>query len=206
MVAFITPGDVLYGIHGPGTGSLTSVTGLLTGKGASETTSYSGNFTDFLNGSPFTDGLTATDVPGSSISGAFTENASQIGFGGSAPPTTDYSYSTAASVASIVGTWGGSLLDGTQISLIITPAGGVSTGTSTGCSVTAGTITANSSLKNFFDVSLPFTGTGCALANKTATGQGLYYLLPGGSAHQLLLAVTVTTTTGTVGTVFFAQK
>jgi hypothetical protein len=202
LVAFITPGDVLYGIHGPGTGSLTSVSGLLTGQGASETSSYSGTFTDFLSGSKFTNGLTATDVPGSSISGAFTENALPIGFGGAAPLAADYSYTTAASVASIASTWGGSLLDGTLVSLNISPTGVVTTNTTTGCSV-AGNITANSSLKNFFDVSLMFTGTSCAFDKQTGTGQGLYYMTPGATTHQLLLAVTVSTTAGTV---FFAQK
>jgi hypothetical protein len=202
LVVFITPADVLYGISGPGTGSLTSVTGLLTGKGASETGGFSGTFTDFLSGSMFTDTLTATDVPDESISGAFSENGSQFGFGGSAPLSTDYSYASAESVTNIAGTWGGSLLDGTQLTLNISSAGAVSTGLTSGCSV-AGTITADSSVKNFFDVSLSFSGTGCTLANQTASGVGLYYLLPGGTTHQLLLAVTVSTTSGTV---FFAQK
>jgi hypothetical protein len=148
LVAFITPGDVLYGIHGPGTGSLASVTGLLAGQGASQTGGYSGTFTDFLNGSTFNDGLTATDVPGSSISGDFIENASQLGFGGSAPPSTDYTYTTPASLTNIAGTWGGSLLDGTQLSLIISSGGAVTTSLTTGCSL-AGTITADSSVKNF---------------------------------------------------------
>jgi hypothetical protein len=201
MAALILPTDQFFGVHGPGAGSPTSATGLLTGQGASVTNGYSGSLTDFLNGNAFNDSLTATDMPGESIGGSFTESVSTIGFGGTPLPTSLYNFNTAASQAAIASAWTGNFLDGTSATVTITPSGGAST--SSGCLI-SGTLTADTK-NNFYHVSLTFGPTPCAsaFANKTATGAAVDYLLSNGTTHQLLVSAAVGNTPGTV---FFAQK
>jgi hypothetical protein len=70
-------------------------------------------------------------------------------------------------------------------------------GASSGCSF-SGTISPDSSNKNFFDVSLTFGASPCLFPNQTATGVGVEYLLSNGVTHQLLGAVTSGTSFGTV--------
>ena len=112
-----------------------------------------------------------------------------------------FNYDTAASVSAISGTWDGTLLDGVTTTVTINSNGTVS-GSNLGCSF-SGTVTADSSGKNFYDVSLTFGASPCAFPNQTASGVGVYYLLSNGVTHQLLAGVTLGTSEGTV---FFAQR
>ena len=86
-------------------------------------------------------------------------------------------------------------------SVTINSNGTVSSSNS-GCSFT-GTVSADSSGKDFYDVSITFGASPCALPNQTATGVGVYYLLSDNVTHQLLAGVTVGNSNGTV---FFAQR
>jgi hypothetical protein len=88
------------------------------------------------------------------------------------------------------------LLDGMTTTITISSTGSV-TGSSSGCSFT-GTVVTDSSKKNFYDVSLTFGGSPCALPNQTANGVGVEYLLSDGVTNQLLVAVAVGNSSGTV--------
>jgi hypothetical protein len=203
MQALILSDDTFWGMFGTLATSSFTATGMATGKGASGTTTYTGAFTQFLStGVSFTTAITATDVPGLSMSGTVTLNGAQTGFGGSALPSSAYTYSTPASIASIAGTWSGTLLDGSAVTLVISTSGNVTT-TSTGCQV-SGTVTANAT-NNFFTTNLRFGGNPCvaSLANQNATGVALVYLLQDGTTTQLLMPATVGTT---VGTLFTAEQ
>ena len=56
----------------------------------------------------------------------------------------------------------------------------------------------DASKKNFYDVSLTFGGSPCAFPNQTANGVGVEYLLSDGVTNQLLVAVAVGNSSGTV--------
>jgi hypothetical protein len=175
---------------------------MVAGQGKSGNDTITANLTDyFYTGQTFTDTLTATDVPGSSVSGTLTENGMPITFNGTALATTSFNYNTAASVSAISGTWTGTLLDGTPATVTINSNGTVS-GSNLGCSF-SGTVAADTSGKNFYDVSLTFGASPCLFPNQTATGVGVYYLLSDGVTHQLLAGVTYG---NSAGTVFFAQR
>jgi hypothetical protein len=200
--SIVLPNDKFYALYGTVTGNLFFVDGMMTGQGASGNGTYTTSVTDFFNtGSINSGSITATDVPGMSISGTLSENGSAISFTGAALPSSSFNYNAGASVSAISGTWTGTLLDGTSTTATINSNGNFS-GSSSGCSF-SGTVSADSSNKNFFDVSLTFGASPCAGPNQTATGIGVYYLLADGVTHQLLAAVTVGTS---LGTVFFAQR
>jgi hypothetical protein len=198
----VLPNDKFYGIYGTITGNLFYVYGMLAGQGTSGNDTFTANVTDFFyTGQTFSDGLTATDTPGSSVNGTITENGMPITFSGTAQPTSSFNYNTAASLSAISGTWTGTLLDGITTTVTINSNGTVS-GNSSGCLFT-GTVSADSSGKNFYDVSLTFGASPCQFPNQTATGVGVYYLLSNGVTHQLLAGVTLGNSEGTV---FFAQR
>jgi hypothetical protein len=198
----VLPNDKFYGIYGTITGNLFYVYGMVTGQGTSGNDTYTANVTDFFyTGQNFSDTLTATDVPGSSVSGTITENGTPITFNGTAPTMSSFNYNTAASVSAISGTWSGTLLDGVTTTVTVNSNGTV-TGSSSGCSFT-GTVASDGSGKNFYDVSLTFGASPCEFPNQTASGVGVYYLLSDGVTHQLLAGVTLG---NSVGTVFFAQR
>jgi len=201
--SIVLPNDKFYGIYGTVSGNVLSIFGMVTGQGTSGNNTFTAStVTDFVyTGTTNTGSLTATDVPGSSINGTLTENGTPITFTGTALPSSSFNYNTSASVSDITGTWTGSLLDGMSTTVTINSNGSLS-GSSSGCSFT-GTVTADSSNKNFFDVSLTFGASPCSLPNQTATGIGVYYLLSDGVTHQLLAGVTMGTS---FGTVFAAQR
>jgi hypothetical protein len=198
----VLPNDKFYAIYGTTTGNFFNVYGMIAGQGKSGTDTITGSLTDYLfNGQTFADTLTATDVPGASISGTITENGMPITFNGTALATSSFNYNTAASISAISGTWNGSLLDGTATDVTINSNGTVS-GSNLGCSF-SGTVAADTSGKNFYDVSLTFGASPCLFPNQTATGVAVYYLLSDGVTHQLLVGGTLG---NTAGTVFFAQR
>jgi hypothetical protein len=198
----VLPNDKFYGIYGTVTGNLFYVYGMVAGQGTSGNDSFTANVVDYLyTGQTFSDTLTATDVPGQSVSGSITESGTPTTFNGTALATSSFNYNTAASVSSISGTWNGTLLDGVTTTVTINSNGTMS-GSSSGCSF-SGTVAADSSGKNFYDVSITFGASPCAFPNQTATGVGVYYLLSDGVTHQLLAGVTLGNSEGTA---FFAQR
>lgn len=198
----VLPNDKFYGIYGTVSGNSLYVYGMVAGQGTSGNDTFTASVTDYLStGQAVSDTLTATDVPGSSVSGTITESGTPITFSGTPPSTSAYNYDTAASVGTISGAWNGFLLDGVTTTVTINSNGTVS-GSSSGCSF-SGTVSADASGKNFYDVSITFGASPCAFPNQTATGVGVYYLLSDGVTHELLAGVTYSTSAETV---FFAQR
>jgi hypothetical protein len=198
--SIVLPNDKIYGVYGIFSGNVLTLYGMVAGQGTSGNDTFTAStVTDFLyTGAVNTGTLTATDVPGSSITGTLTENGTPITFNGTA--SSSFNYNTPASVSDITGTWTGTLLDGTSATVTIN--GNSVSGSSSGCSF-SGTVTADNSNKNFFDISLTFGASPCTLPNQMATGIGVYYLLPDGITHQFLAGVTVGTS---LGTVFVAER
>jgi hypothetical protein len=193
----VLPNDKFYAIYGTVSGNVFLISGMMTGQGASGSSTYTASVTDFFFTGQINSGnITATYAPGSSLNGTLTENGGNVTFTGTALPPSTFNFNTQASLSAIAGTWSGSLMDGTATTVTINSNGSVG-GSSSGCSFT-GTVSADSSNKNFFDVSLTFGGSPCSLPNQTATGIGVDYLLSDGVRHQLLAAVTVGTSAGTV--------
>lgn len=200
--AIVLPNDKFYAIYGTVSGNALLLYGMVAGQGKSDNGTYTANVTDFFyRGTTFSGSIDASYVPGSSFNGTLTESGMSETFSGSALPSSEFDYNTPASLSAITGTWDGSLLDGSSATVTINSNGRVS-GSDSGCSFT-GTVTADSSNKNFFDVSLTFGASPCLLPNQTATGVGVEYLLSDKVTHQLVAAVNVGTTAGTV---FFAQR
>lgn len=202
FLSIVLPDDKFYGIYGTVTGALLNVYGMMTGQGKSSSGTFTASVTDFLNtGAINNASVTASYMPGSSINGTIAENGTMTTFTGAWPPTSSFDFNIPASVSSISGSWSGSLLDGMSTTVTINSNGAIS-GKSAGCQFT-GTAIADSSGKNFFDVSLTFGGSPCAAPNKTASGVGVDYLRSDGVTLQLLVAVTAD---ASFGTVFFAQR
>jgi len=193
----VLPNDKVYAIYGTVSGNVFLIYGMITGQGASGSSTYTATVTDFFHTGTINSGsVTATYVQGSSLNGTLTENGTNITFTGASLPASTFNFNTQASLSAISGTWTGSLMDGTATTVTIISNGTVS-GSSSGCSF-SGTVAPDSSNKNFFDVSLTFGGSPCSLPNQTATGIGVDYLLSDGVTHQLLAAVTIGTSAGTV--------
>ena len=203
--SIVLPNDKIYGVYGIFSGNVLTLYGMVAGQGTSGNDTFTAStVTDFLyTGAVNTGSLTATDVPGSSINGTLTESGTTPEtFNGTAPPSSSFNYNTPASVSDITGTWTGFLLEGTSTTVTINSNGSLSGSDSSGCSFT-GTVTADSSNKNFFDISVTFGASPCGLPNQTATGIGVYSLLPDGVTHELLAGVNAGTS---YGTVFFAYR
>jgi hypothetical protein len=200
--SIVLPNDKFYALYGTVSSTSFFVDGMITGQGTSGNGTHTATVTDFFNTGTVTSGsISATDMPGSSVNGTVTENANAVTFNGTALASSSFNYNNAASVSAISGIWTGTLLDGMSTTVTINSNGSFS-GTSAGCSF-SGTVTADSSNKNFFDISLTFGASPCAFPNQTATGIAVYYLLSDGVTHQLVAAVAVGTSEGTV---FFAQR
>lgn len=198
----VLPNDKFYGIYGTMSGNTLLLYGMVTGQGTSSSSSYTANVSDFFyTGAINTGSLSASYVAGSRINGTLTEGNSQT-FSGTALPASSFNYNTAASVSAVTGAWSGTLLDGSATSVTINSNGSFA-GSSSGCPL-SGTVTADSSGKNFFDVSVTFgNSNSCQFPNQTATGIAVEYLLSNGITHQLLAGVTVGTS---LGTVFAAER
>src|SRR6267378_1027476 len=184
----VVPSDKFYAIYGTVSGNALLLSGLVTGQGTSGNGTYTASVTDYTNTGAIDSGsISATYVAATSLNGTLTENGTAITVNATWEPASSFNYNTSASVSAITGTWTGTLLDGMTTTVTINSNGSVS-GASSGCSF-SGTVAADSSNKNFFDVSLTFGASPCSLANQTATGIAVEYLLPDGVTHQLLAAV-----------------
>ena len=202
----ILPNDKFYAIYGTMIGNVLYVCGIATGQGTSANGTYTAteNDFDYCGGTQavYTGTVAGTYTAGSSLNGTISENGNSETFSGTAPPNSQFNYGTPASLAAISGSWSGSLTDGESASVSIDSSGNTSGVSSSGCTFTA-TITADSSNKDFFDISLTFGGSPCELPNQTATGIGVDYLLSDGITSQLIAGVSSGTS---FGIVFAAQR
>jgi hypothetical protein len=202
----ILPNDKLYEIYGTAHGNQLLLDGMITGQGTTNSSGYTASVTDFLyTGSVKSGSFSASDFTGASLDGTLAEDGTVTTFTGTSVLGSVWDYGTTfqtpASLSSISGTWIGTLLDGITTTVTISSTGSV-TGSSSGCSFT-GTVVPDSSKKNFYDVSLTFGGSPCAIPSQTANGIGVEYLLSDGVTNQLLVAVTVD---NSAGTVFAAER
>lgn len=204
--AIVLPNDEFYALYGNLSGDIVYICGLATGQGASSSGKYSASENDFdyCGGSLafYSGSVTATYAPGSSISGSISETGKSESFTGTAPATSLFNYNAPASLASISGSWTGSLTDGESASVTIGSSGSAAGTSSSGCSFSA-RITPDSSNKNFFDITLTFGSAPCELPNQSASGIGVDYLLSDGVTTQLLAAVSSRSSSGIV---FAAQR
>jgi hypothetical protein len=104
-------------------------------------------------------------------------------------------------LSGISGTWTGTLMDGSTAVVNIN-ASGTFSGSDSGCFF-SGSITPDSSGKNFFKVSLTYGASPCSSPNQTQAGIGVDYLLSDGVTHQLLAGVA---SGNSFGTVFVANR
>src|SRR5580700_3774860 len=96
------------------------------------------------------------------------------------------------------GMWTRTLMDGSTAVVNINASGTFSfSGSDSGCSF-SGSITPDSSGKNFFKVSLTYCPSPCLSPNQTQAGIGVDHLLSDGVTHQLLAGVASGTSFGTV--------
>lgn len=195
--SIILPNDKFYAIYGSIVGNVLYIDGMMTGQGASNNGKYSGSVTDFYsNGVSYAGSVSATYVAATSISGTVTENNANVTFSANAFPTSDFNYGTSATLTNVVGTWTGFLLDGSTAVVNINSNGSF-VGSNAGCSF-SGTVTPDSSGKNFFDVSITYGASPCVFANQTQSGIAVDYLLSDGVTHQLVAGVASGTSSGNV--------
>ncbi len=201
--SIILPNDKYYAIYGTVSGNVLSVYGMMTGQGTSKSGTYTADITDFYyNGTKYTGSLSASYVVGSSLNGTITETggAGTVTFTGAPMPSSQFNYNAAATLSHVTGTWAGEFLDGTS-GVVSINSDGTFAGSNSGCSFT-GTISPDSSGKNFFNVSVTFGGSPCLLPGQTASGIAVESLLSDGVTRQLLFGGTYST----YGTLFIAQR
>jgi|SRR5581483_1826003 len=204
--SIVLPTDNLYAIYGSVSNNVFLVCGLITGQGASASGSFTGNVTDYddCTGSLVvsTGSVSASYVAGSSLNGSLTENGNSYTFTGTTPANSLFDFNQAAAISDISGDWSGAVFGGESVTVTIGSDGSVSGFGSSGCSF-SGTVTADSSGKNFFNVSLTYGAAPCTFPNQTGSGIAVDYLLSDGVTRQLIAAVTLNSSAGTV---FFAQR
>lgn len=196
--SIILPNDTFYAIYGTTSGNVLYISGMMTGQGASSNGNYTATVTDFnSSGTTFTRSVAATYVTGASIAGTVSESGnSTVTFNGTVGPSSSFNYSSPALLSGISGAWTGTLMDGSTATVHINTSGTFS-GSDSGCSF-SGTITPDSSGKNFFNISLTYGASPCSLPNQTQSGIAVDYLLSDGVTHQLLAGVASGTSYGTV--------
>jgi len=118
-----------------------------------------------------------------------------VTFNGGPIPTSTYDYTAPGSLSTVTGIWPINLTSGETASINISTTGALGGASSKGCAF-SGTITPRASGKNVYDVSLKFGAAPCALANQTATGVAVTYLLTNGKRQLIALTVDSTRTYG----------
>jgi hypothetical protein len=200
MEALILPTDVFYGVLGTLNQSSFVTSALVTGQGASGTTTYEGNFTEYEgSGSTSSSTVTATDVPNESMSGTITQSGVQVGFGGAFLPSSSYVYTNPASLTTIAGVWTGTLLDTTPLTITINSNGSITASSTSGCQVSGTVTTFTNNTVNVFSVTNLQFGASCgSVSNELATtAVAVVFLLPDGTP-QLFMPATFGTTAATV--------
>src|ERR1700675_984745 len=87
----VLPNDKIYALYGTTSGNVFLIYGLITGQGASATSTYTASVTDFFHAGTINSGsVTASYVPGSSLNGTLTENGTNTTFTGVSLPTSTF--------------------------------------------------------------------------------------------------------------------
>jgi hypothetical protein len=191
--------DEVWVLHGNQTTAGFSVNGFVQGAGKSNNGSYSAtDIRDFGFAPAMAVSASASyRTADKTISGSIVEGNSTATFSGGTSPAVPYSYATAATLASITGSWTLAALTGESVAVDITSAGALSARSSQGCSFT-GTLTPRASGKNVFNVALKFGASPCLLPNQNATGIAINYPLSNGKTQLIVAGYNTERTLGTV--------
>ncbi len=197
----VLPNNQFVDIFGtPTGGNGLTVLGYDAGTGSISGSTLTANITEYIStGQSATGTLNGTVVTGSSINGSATySNGNTSTF--SLTPLTGFNYNTPATLASIGGTWNGTLLGGGSATLTVNSSTGAFTGlSSAGCSFT-GTVTPNASV-NAYTTTLTMGNSPCAYPGTTTTGIAVIYPTTSGTTQLIAQA-----NSGTVSAMFFAQR
>lgn len=190
--------DSYWTIYGSQSGSTLLVSGFIQGTGKSNNGSFnSTDVRDFYMSGMMTSGtMTATYSPGASFNGTTSNGTQSVSFTSKAMTGTLYNYNTAPVMANITGAWTMTEMSGATLNLNIGSSGTFS-GTSSGCSFN-GSLTPRPSGKNVYNLIVNFGAAPCQLANQSATGIALDYLLANGMRELILAGVNASRTSGTV--------
>ncbi len=179
--AIILPNDYFYARYGE------SPSGMMDGQGVSSSGDFTATITDhsFTAQQKYSGSLSGTYVPDQSFRGTVTESGQPtVSFSTAMLPTATLDFNAPATFSAIAGTWTWS--DGVTSTMTIGSDGALSgtpfNGTFVGCSV-SGTISPDSSGKNFYDISMTFSGSSCPVANQS--GSGIILLWYSGTTPQL---------------------
>jgi hypothetical protein len=191
----------LYGTQGS---SSFSVAGFLQGSGTTGSSTFvSANSKDFGSAPAISVPTNATfDATAKTISGTLAAPTGTVGFSGGPLPASIYNYGTAASLATVTGTWATTSLTGERVNVTVAASGTFTASSASGCNF-SGTVAPRASGKNVFNVALTFGASPCALAGQAATGIALAYPTGSGSTQ---LIVAVTDSTRTVGSALVGVK
>lgn len=187
-----------YTLYGGLAGDSFDIAGLVMGTGQSANGSFtSADLKEFpALGLPLLGTLSASYTPGTSFNAVVTTRGTAVTYAGTAFASATYAYHTPARLADIAGIWNMLTAAGLPASLTISSTGAYS-GNSAGCDF-IGTITPRASGKNVFDVAIRFGPSPCALADETATGHAVSYLLDDGNRRLLVAASDTTRSVATV--------
>jgi hypothetical protein len=179
--------DEFYTMYGNTVNGMLAVTGFLHGHGKSNDGNFSStDVKDFAASGPVLSGsVSATYVPGASLSGVLTEGTNNFNFTGAPIATSVYYYNAGANPSNITGSWNLTSLRGFANVFSISPTGAF-TGFSGACSF-GGTITSRASGKNVFNVTITFGASPCILAGQSLNGIAVEYPLADGK-RQLVIA------------------
>ena len=201
--ALILEDGSFWDIYGIPSGNALTVQGVAVGSSTANNGNFTLSFNDFYTpGNTAVSGTGSGTYSGTNLVGTLIENGVTGTFNLTAPVTTNYNYNVAATIATVAGSWSGSLLDGETATVNITLSGTLTGTSSLGCAVT-GTVTPRPSGKNVFNVSVTFGASPCVLPNQTSTGIGLTYPL-GNGTNQLIVGLV--TPSQTKATAFFAIR
>jgi hypothetical protein len=183
--SIVLPNNKYYALYGVTTGNTFVIDGMMAGNTISNNGNFSASITDYYyTGSLSTGTVTGSYASGVNVSGTVSElGKTPVSFTGTTAATSPPNFNTAASLSSVTGNWSGNLEGGTAMSLTVQPNGNFSGINTQGCSF-SGTLTPDTSNKNFFDLSL-IPGTGCSYSGLSVSGIAVSYPLSNGT-NQIL--------------------
>lgn len=197
-------GDI-WSLYGQNSGSTFYVYGFIQGTGTSNNGTFTANsIKDFGSIPALAGSLSGTySTAAKTFNGTVSyTNGVRANFSGGPITGATYDYNASPSLSAVTGRWTLTSLQGEGVSLNVNSNGTFTLQGTTGCTG-SGTLSARSSGKNIFNISITFGGSPCALPNQTATGIAINYTL---STGQTQLIAAVTDSAHTVGTAVFGIR
>ena len=193
----------IYSLYGTTSGGIFLVSGFVQGLSTSSAGVFNAsNAKDFgsslARNSPIAGTYTASNVLNAS---ATYTGLGAVTIAGAPIVNPLYNYNTAPALTDIQGAWSMTDLAGNPVSLAVQSSGAF-TGSSGGCGF-SGNLTPRATGKNVFNFTVSFGASPCVLANQSATGIGLSYMV-GSTVRQLIIAGT--DNGRTTGTALFGSR